>query len=145
MKFIKTYKIFESSQPYNFTYTGKEGNQYIYYFNDEYENQFRVEFDHLPENESELRYLVKDNDKWSYKEVPSNIFRITETLFGNILPHFIENNDWCQSIIIKGLASSKEKEEVTKRTKVYLRYLQNNPIKGWSLDRYINEIYLDRN
>lgn len=145
MKFIKPYKIFESSQPYNFTYAGKEGNQYIYYFNDEYENQFRVEFDHLPENESELRYLVKDNDKWSYKEVSSNIFRITETLFGSILPHFIENNDWCQSIIIKGLASSKEKEEVTKRTKVYLRYLQNNPIKGWSLDRYINEIYLDRN
>ncbi len=145
MKFIKSYKLFESSQPYNFIYAGKEGAQYIYYFSDEFENQFRVEFDHLPQNESELRYLVRDNNNWCYKEVSSNIFRITETLFGSILPHFIENNDWCQMIIIKGLASSKEKQEVTRRTKVYWRYLQNNPIKGWSLDRYINEIYLDRN
>jgi hypothetical protein len=145
MKFIKPYKIFESSQPYNYSYFGKEGAQYIYYFNDELGNEFRVEFDHLPQNESEVRYLVKDDDKWSFKEISTNIFRITETIFGQIVPDFIQKNDWCQSIIVKGLASSKEKEETTRRTKVYWRYLQNNPIKGWSIDRYINEIYLDRN
>ena len=145
MKFIKSYQIFESSQSYNYTYVGKEGAQYIYYFTDEFNNQFRVEFDHLPQNESEMRYLVKDGDNWSFKEVPTNIYRLIETILGKILIHFIENNDWCQHILIKGLASDKEKEEITRRTKVYWRYLQNNPIKGWSQDRYINEIYLDRN
>lgn len=144
MKFLKSYKLFESSQPYNFNYSGKEGAQYIYYFTDEFENQFRVEFDHLPENETEVRYLVKDGDSWTFSKVKSNIFRITETIFGKIIPHFINNNDWCQMIIIKGLASD-ESEEISKRTKIYWRYLQNNPIEGWSTDRYINEIYLDRN
>jgi len=145
MKFITSYKIFESSQPYNFSYSGKEGAQYVYYFNDEFGNEFRVEFDHLPQNESELRYLVKDKNNWTFKEISTNIYRITETIFGQIIPHFIQNNDWCESIIIKGLASKSESGEVTKRTKVYWRYFQNNPIEGWSIDRYINEIYLDRN
>ena len=37
-----------------------------------------------------------------------------------------------------------EKEPIHQRTKVYYRYLKNNPIEGWELDRYGNEIYLDK-
>ena len=37
-----------------------------------------------------------------------------------------------------------ESDAITQRTKVYYRYLQNNPIEGWELDRYGNEIYLDK-
>jgi hypothetical protein len=145
MKFITSYKIFESSQPYNFSYSGKEGAQYIYYFTDEFENKFRVEFDHLPENETEVRYLVKEGDNWTFSKVKSNIFRITETIFGRIIPNFLDKNEWCNMIIIKGLGKSNENSEITQRTKVYWRYLSNNPIDGFSIDRYGNEIYIDRN
>jgi hypothetical protein len=45
---------------------------------------------------------------------------------------------------IKGLGKGNESDAITQRTKVYYRYLQNNPIEGWELDRYGNEIYLDK-
>ena len=45
---------------------------------------------------------------------------------------------------IKGLGKENEKESLSQRTKIYYRYLQNNPIDGWELDKYGNEIYLDK-
>jgi hypothetical protein len=47
-------------------------------------------------------------------------------------------------ITIKGLGKGTEKDSLHQRTKIYYRYLQNNPIDGWKLDRYGNEIYLDK-
>ena len=47
-------------------------------------------------------------------------------------------------VIIKGLGKENESDEITQRTKVYYRYLQNNPIDGWEIDRYSNEIYLNK-
>ena len=76
--------------------------------------------------------------------VKTNPFKVTETILGEIVPDFISKNDWCDTIIIKGLAKPGEKEQITQRTKMYLRYLTNNPIEGWSVDRYQNEIYIDR-
>ena len=61
---------------------------------------------------------------------------------GHILKDFISKNDWVQSVKIVGLGKTTEKESVTQRTKLYWRYLNNNPMSGWELDRYGNEIYL---
>jgi hypothetical protein len=42
------------------------------------------------------------------------------------------------------MSKRNEKSEITQRTNVYYRFLKNNPIYGWDLDRYQNEIYLDK-
>lgn len=142
MKFIQSFKLFESIQSYDFTYEGQDGTYWIYLLNDEFENQFKVEISRHPENEIELIYLVKDGDNWTYKEVKTNIWRLTETIIGKILNHFLILNDWVETVKIVGLGKNTEKDAITQRTKLYWRYLSNNPIQGWELDKYGNEIYL---
>lgn len=141
MKYIKS--IFESIDSFPFEYGGLEGETYYYFFSDG-QNEFRVEIDRKPEGEAEILYRVKENEEWSFKVVQTNIFSLLKTIFSKIIPDFISKNDWCQMITIKGLGKGTEKEPIHQRTKVYYRYLQNNPIEGWELDRYGNEIYLDK-
>ena len=141
MKHIKS--IYESIEPYQFDEAGSINGTYYYFFSDGH-NKFRVEIGRRPEGEAEILYCVKDNNEWTFKIVPTNIYKILKTIFGEIIPDFISKNDWCQMITIKGLGKGTEKEPITKRTKIYYRYLQNNPIQGWKLDRYGNEIYLDK-
>lgn len=141
MKYIKS--IFESIDSFPFEYGGLEGETYYYFFSDG-QNEFRVEIDRKPEGEAEILYRVKENEEWSFKVVQTNIFSLLKTIFSQIIPDFISKNDWCQMITIKGLGKETEKEPIHQRTKVYYRYLQNNPIEGWELDRYGNEIYLDK-
>ena len=141
MKYLKP--IFEFVEPYTFEYGDHKGATYYYYFSDSV-NDFRVEIDRKPEGEVEILYRVKDGDEWTFKLVSTNIYRILKTIFGEIIPDFISKNDWCQMITIKGLGKGTEKEPIHQRTKVYYRYLKNNPIEGWELDRYGNEIYLDK-
>jgi hypothetical protein len=142
MKFIQSFKLFESIQPYDFTYEGQDGTYWIYLLNDEFENQFKVEISRHPENEIELIYLVKDGENWTYKEVKTNIWRLTETIIGKILNDFLSKNEWVETVKIVGLGKNTEKDAITQRTKLYWRYLSNNPIQGWELDKYGNEIYL---
>lgn len=141
MKHLKS--IFESIDFFPFEDGGHEGATYYYYFSDG-QNEFRVEIDRKPEGEVEILYRVKEGDEWTFKIVSTNIFSLLKTIFGGILPDFISKNDWCQMITLKGLGKGTEKDPIHQRTKVYYRYLQNNPIEGWELDRYGNEIYLDK-
>ena len=50
----------------------------------------------------------------------------------------------CERVLLVGLGKENESDAITQRTKVYYRYLQNNPIEGWEIDRYGNEIYLNK-
>ena len=135
--------IFESIESFPFEDGGLEGATYYYFFSDG-QNEFRVEIDRKPEGEAEILYRVKESDEWTFKVVQTNIFSLLKTIFSGIIPDFISKNDWCQMITIKGLGKGTEKDPLHQRTKVYYRYLQNNPIDGWKLDRYGNEIYLDK-
>lgn len=141
MKNIKA--IFEFVESYPFEEAGKIQGTYYYFFSDGI-NDFRVEIDRKPEGEVEILYRVKNGETWSFNIVPTNIYRVLKTIFSDILKDFINNNEWCQMITIKGLGKEVENEPITKRTKVYYRFLKNNPIEGWELDRYGNEIYLDK-
>lgn len=135
--------LLESVESYPFEDGGLEGATYYYYFSDG-KNDFRVEIDRKPQGESELIYRVKNDDRWTFELVQTNIFSLLKTIFSGILPDFISKNDWCSEITIKGLGKESENDEITQRTKVYYRYLQNNPIDGWEIDRYSNEIYLNK-
>ena len=141
MKHLKS--IFESIESFTFEDGGNIDKTYYYFFTDG-QNEFRVEIDIKPEGEAEILYRVKEDNDWTFKVVQTNIFRLLKTIFDGILPDFISKNDWCQMITIKGLGKGTEKDPLHQRTKVYYRYLQNNPIDGWELDRYGNEIYLDK-
>ena len=141
MKYLKS--ILESIDSYSFEEGGKIDGTYYYFFNDG-QNEFRVEIDRKPEGEAELIYRVKEENEWTFKVVSSNIFRLLKTIFSSIIPDFISKNEWCSQITIKGLGKETEKDSLHQRTKIYYRYLQNNPIEGWELDRYDNEIYLDK-
>jgi hypothetical protein len=142
MKHLLRFKLFEAVQSYDWKFDGQDGPYWIYLLHDEFGNRFKVEISRHPENEIELIYLVKDGDNWTYKEVKTNIWRLTETIIGRILNDFLNRNDWVETVKIVGLGKTTEKESVTQRTKLYWRYLNNNPIHGWELDRYGNEIYL---
>jgi hypothetical protein len=141
MRYIKS--IFESIDSFSFEEAGNIDETYYYFFSDG-QNEFRVEIDRKPEGEAEILYRVKEGEDWTFKVVQTNIFRLLKTIFDGIIPDFISKNDWCQMITIKGLGKGTEKDPLHQRTKVYYRYLQNNPIDGWELDRYGNEIYLDK-
>jgi hypothetical protein len=141
MRYIKS--IFESIEFYPFEDGGLDGATYYYYFSDD-QNEFRVEIDRKPQGEVEVVYRVKIGDNWTFELVQTNIFSLLKTIFNGIIPDFISKNDWCSEITIKGLGKGNESDAITQRTKVYYRYLQNNPIEGWELDRYGNEIYLDK-
>jgi hypothetical protein len=135
--------IFESIDSFPFEDGGLEDATYYYFFSDG-QNEFRVEIDRKPEGEAEILYRVKEGEDWTFKVVQTNIFSLLKTIFSGIIPDFISKNDWCQMITIKGLGKGTEKDSLHQRTKIYYRYLQNNPIDGWKLDRYGNEIYLDK-
>ncbi len=141
MKYLKS--IFESIESFPFEEAGKIDGTYYYFFSDG-QNEFRVEIDRKPEGEVEILYRVREGEDWTFKVVQTNIFSLLKTIFSQIIPDFISKNDWCKMITIKGLGKGTEKEPLHQRTKVYYRYLQNNPIEGWELDRYGNEIYLDK-
>ena len=145
MKYLSHFFEFltEEVQFYNFEDGGLEGATYHYYFSDG-QNDFRVEIDRRPQGAAELVYRVKTNDRWTFELVQTNIFSLLKTIFSGILPDFISKNDWCSEITIKGLGKENESDAITQRTKVYYRYLQSNPIEGWEIDRYGNEIYLNK-
>jgi adenylate kinase family enzyme len=47
-----------------------------------------------------------------------------------------------KSTLAKKINKDNGEKYLIIRTKLYWRYLNNNPIPGWELDRYGNEIYL---
>ena len=114
MKFIKP--IFEFVESYPFEEGGSISATYYYFFSDG-QNDFRVEIDRKPQGEAEILYRVKEGDNWTFKIVPTNIYKILKTIFGEIIPDFISKNPWCEMIKIKGLGKETESEPTTKRTK----------------------------
>ena len=141
MKKLVSFKLFESIQSYDFRRISDDE----YLFEDEFSNFFKVEFKKIDDDLVEVIYLVKEGDSWTYKEVKTNIFKTTQTVIDDILTQYLDNNEWVDMVLIKGLSKVKEKDFISKRTKWYMRYLENNPINGWSMERDGNSIYLFKN
>lgn len=138
---IKSYKLFLE----NFSWQ-KDGAM-NYRFHDHLDNEFSVEFERIDQESVELKYYFIDeaNNQKLYKIVNSNPYKIVSIVLGDILIDFIKNNSWCNEIYIVGLSKDQEKDAISQRTKLYLRYLTKNAPVGFSIDRVGNEIILYRN
>lgn len=125
-----------------------------YGFTDVDKNDYLVQFknDSTGPNNSilgssyELTYFVWDEDilDWSVdKIVNSNIFRVTKTVFGDVITSFLNSTPWVKTLRFEGISKETEgKYVITKRTKLYTRYLKNNPIEGYRLESNTNRISL---
>lgn len=96
----------------------------------------------------ELTYFVWDLEigEWSIsKIVNSNIFRLTNTVFGEILSSFLKTKTWVKMVRIEGLRKEGEGEfDITKRTRLYSRYLKRNPVEGYDMQISGNKIALTK-
>ncbi len=81
----------------------------------------------------ELSYYKWDIDKWSVtKTGKGNPYKIVDIVMGDILGKFIHQFS-PKKILIEGLPREREREYVSPRTKLYLRYLRKNPPSGMDI------------
>lgn len=145
MHIKKFYHMNESFSGYSYRLIDNQKDMIVKYgFEDEFGNDFLVVFRNDtvgPESKPmlgksyELTYFVRDTDtgKWSVdKVVSTNLRMLLATIFGDILSDFISHRSWINTIRLEGLAKDGEVGQ-TKRTKVYLRYFENNTVDGFRL------------
>lgn len=141
--------LIESVQSYNWEFISDDGKKIKYKFNDLVNNLYLVEFKKITSrnsvNEYELTYYVYDNDKNYYnvsKLTNVNPYRILKTIFSEILTDFINRNPLTKNIKMEGLSKDYERNYISQRTKMYVRYLERNPINGYKLETFGNRINL---
>lgn len=144
--------ILESVKSYDFEIISSDPFLFKYSFNDIVGNKYLVEFKNIPiqkvdklSNVYELLYYVEDEGSYTvYKLVNVNPYKTLKTVFGDILNDFANRCTWVKEIFFVGLAKEKEKDYITSRTKVYKRYLDMNPPKGFRVRQGGNAIQLRR-
>ncbi len=152
MKHIHNYLSFTSSNSFSDTVKIVKDNDYFvdYTFEDGVQNKFLVQFKNITVGKNTLSkqytmsYFVWDEsiNNWSVtKLAKSSPYKITATVLGTILNDFLNRKSFlCNTLQFEGLAKENEKEFQTQRTKMYLRYLENNPIPNFRITNYGNNI-----
>jgi len=152
--------IFESVESYQWELVsdvGDNSKKTTYSFIDSIGNKYNVEFNgklNLRQKrtesitEYELSYYVYDESNQSYtstKIVNVNPYRILQTVFGGIINDFVKRNHLVKKITMFGLSKDREKHFISQRTRMYVRYLERNPIPGFTMTNYSNTINLIKN
>lgn len=125
-----------------YAFSDVDGNEYLAQFKNDSSGPKNNK---MLGNSYELTYFVWDDEleDWSIgKMVNANIFRLIKTIFGEIATSFLRDNPWVKVLRFEGLAKEEEKSFITQRTKLYVRYLSNNPIDGYRMESYGNLINL---
>ncbi len=150
MRHIYNYLSFTESNSFSNTIKmTKDDNYYVEYtFEDQSGNKFLVQFKNITIGKNTLSkhytmsYFVWDDNinNWSVsKLIESKPLRIVDTVLGIILNDFIKRKSFlCNKIQFEGLAKENEKDYMTQRTKMYLRYLERNPVPGYKMTNYGN-------
>lgn len=148
MKYLKSIYdlIFEEVESYQWELLEDTNAKVRYTFIDNNNNKYLVEFKNVPRlrdsrndlgTEYEASYFVFDETKDYYdvsKLVNTNPYNTLKTIFDEIFPDFIKRKSWVKRITMFGLAKETEKHYVTQRTKMYVRYLERNPVPGYKLE-----------
>jgi hypothetical protein len=140
---VKSYQFnLESDDPFMFKYTFEDvvGNRYLV----EFKNISIIKTGQLSDV-YELLYYVEDDGSYSVSKIVNvNPYRILQTVFGDILNDFATRCHLAKEIFFVGLGKDREKQFVTSRTRIYKRYLDMNPPKGFSVRQGGNAIQLRR-
>lgn len=147
--------LLEEVQSYQWELVSDGDKKVKYTFDDDNGNSYLVEIKNLPGIKNdlstswELVYFVVDEDQYSRffsvsKVVNVNPYKTLQTVFGDILRDFIKRRSWAKTIMIHGLAKDREREFISQRTKMYVRFLERNPIPGYKLTQYGNRINLTK-
>ena len=150
MKHIHNYNLFLESNSY-VNFLSRDNNYYVdYTFKDDLGNKFLVQFKNITigkgylSKEYTMSYFVWDDNiqDWSVsKLVESSPWKIVSTVLGDIVNDFLKRKSFlCKKLQFEGLAKENEKNYMTQRTKMYLRYLSNNPISNFKMSNYGNNI-----
>jgi len=121
-----------------------------YQFNDELGNKFLVQFKNVPIGKKTLSkkytmsYFVWDKSiqNWSVtKMVGTNPLKVVATVLGHVMDDFLKRKFYlCNEVQFEGLAKENERHFITQRTKMYLRYLEQNPKPGFTYTNWGNNI-----
>ena len=150
MKHIHNYNLFLESNSY-VNSLSRDNNYYVdYIFEDDLGNKFLVQFKNITIGKGDLSkeytmsYFVWDDNiqDWSVsKLIESSPWKIVSTVLGDIVNDFLKRKSFlCNKVQFEGLAKENEKNYMTQRTKMYLRYLTNNPISNFKMSNYGNNI-----
>jgi hypothetical protein len=152
VKHLHNYLSFTSSNSFSDTVKIVKDNDFFvdYTFEDGSQNRFLVQFKNITlgknilSKEYTMSYFVWDStiNNWSVtKLAKSSPYKITSTVLGTILNDFLIRKSFiCNKVQFEGLAKENEREFQTQRTKMYLRYLENNPISNFKMTNYGNNI-----
>lgn len=153
MKYLSNFQLFlEEVECYKFDIISDGPKIVKYSFIDVKGNNYLVEFKNIPMGRGgslgttyELVYFVEDGEYYSVsKLVNVNPYSVLETIFGGILSDFIKRFSWVKTIFFVGLSKEREKHFVSSRTRVYMRYLDRNPVPGFRVSQSGNNIKLIR-
>lgn len=145
--------LLEEVQSYQWELMSDSDRKVKYTFEDTNGNSYLVEIKSLQGIKNdvstnwELVYFVVDEDQYTRffsvsKIVNVNPYRTLQTVFGDILQDFTNRKSWVKTITIHGLSKDREREYISQRTKMYVRFLERNPIVGYKLTQYGNKINL---
>lgn len=149
---------------YDFSVVDEKDTNVKYQFSDDFENNFLVVFKNDTVGPAfskrvgdswEVIYLVEvdstDNSVnktewngrfWSIEKiVPTNIYKVVSTVLGDITTNFLSNHPETRMIRLEGLSKNGE-SGLTKRTKLYKRFLERNPIDGYLVEDKGNRIFI---
>jgi hypothetical protein len=143
--------LLEGVESYLFELKSDNPKMVKYSFEDAVGNRYLVEFKNIPilrtgdlSTTYELLYFVLNDDHYSVSKVVNvNPYRVLKTVFGDILNDFT-NRFRVKTIYFVGLAKEREREYISSRTKMYVRYLTINPITGYRLQNAGNSIKLTK-
>ena len=148
MKYLKPF--LEEVKSYSYELISDDPKLVKYGFVDIESNNYLVEFKNISNSKSlgttyELVYFVEDETGYSVSKIVNvNIYSVLQTIFKDILTDFISRFSWAKSIFFIGLAKDREKNFITLRTKIYMRYLTRNPVSGFRVSQAGNTIRLNR-
>ncbi len=151
MKHLYNYISFTESNSFSDFNITKDDNYYVEYtFNDNKGNKFLVQFKNIIIGKNTLSkqytmsYFVWDSEinNWSVsKLISSSPYKIVSMVLGKILNDFVVRKSFlCNKVQFEGLAKENESDYMTQRTKMYLRYLENNPVPNFKMTNYGNNI-----
>ena len=149
MKHLYNYISFTESNSFSDFNITKDDNYYVEYtFNDNKGNRFLVQFKNIIigkntlSKEYTMSYFVWDSEinNWSVsKLINSSPYKIVSMVLGKILNDFVVRKSFlCNKVQFEGLAKENERDYMTQRTKIYLRYLGNNPVPNFKMTNYGN-------